>query len=99
MYIYYLKREDAGEYECFLPDGRRSVVRLIVVDPNEQNSQTGNQGDAYRYAIRGSVENQALTFRDGDSVEQTCTGLTNGDALSIEWYGPNGRVSVIILLL
>jgi hypothetical protein len=96
LYIYYLKKEDAGEYECYLPDGRRSVVRLEVIDPNDQSgsgSGSGGQEGGYKYAVRGSVENPSIRFRDGDSIEQTCSGLTNGDTLSIEWYGPNGRVS------
>lgn len=96
LYIYYSKKEDSGEYECYLPDGRRSVVRLEVIDPNDQSisgGDSGSQGGGYKYAVRGSVENPSLKFKNGDSVEQTCSGLTNGDSLSIEWYGPNGRVS------
>lgn len=28
--MYYLKEEDAGDYECSLPDGRSNRVRLVV---------------------------------------------------------------------
>ena len=96
LYIYYLKREDAGEYECYLPDGRRSTVRLVVKDSNDQSGQNGQSGG--EYAIRGSVESQLLKFKDGESVEQTCSGLTNGDSLNIEWFGPNNRVSLFGML-
>ncbi len=42
--------------------------------------------------------NPSLKFKNVNSVEQTCLGLTNGDSLSIEWYGPNGRVSNFLIL-
>ena len=76
------------------------MVRLEVIDPNDQSggsgdgSQSGGQEGGYKYAVRGSVENPSLKFKSGQSVEQTCSGLTNGDSLSIEWYGPNGRVCI-----
>ena len=95
-----MKREDAGEYECYLPDGRRSVVKLNVVDPNEPSGgdgqpNDGQDGNSYKYAIRASVENPSIRFTIGTPVEQTCTGLTNGDSLRIEWFGPNNRVKYL----
>lgn len=45
LYIYYLKAEDAGEYECSSPDGRTSVVRLRVggdSQPSDPNVDDGS---------------------------------------------------------
>ena len=45
-----------------------------------------------KYAVRASVENPSVKFKSGGSVEQTCSALTNGNSLEIEWYNPRGQL-------
>lgn len=51
LYIYYLKMDDNGEYECQAEDGRRDKVFLRVYDgdrptepqqPEQERPQTGD---------------------------------------------------------
>ena len=83
LYLYYLKQEDGGEYECYTPDGRgHNRVQLVVKDPNNHPE----------YSIRTVLEKSHIEFRAGESHEQMCTGMTNGDDLRIEWYDKKGKV-------
>ena len=47
LFIYYLQKEDAGEYECFLPDGRTSRVRLTVLKNANEPLRSGNNEHMY----------------------------------------------------
>lgn len=44
LYMYYLKAEDAGEYECSSPDGRTSVVRLRVGGDSQSSGPNVDDG-------------------------------------------------------
>jgi hypothetical protein len=85
-----LKPEDSGTYECFLPTGQSDRVSLLVSDPNSrQNAQQENQ-PATQYAIRSYID-RANIYNAEDTETQTCTGMTNGNSLDIEWYNPRGE--------
>ena len=46
------------------------------------------------YAIRANLDRSALMLRPGISGEISCTGMTNGPELEIEWYNPRGQVRI-----
>ena len=46
LYLYYLKLEDSGEYECYLPDGRTSIIKLEVKGEENEKSAQINWGGA-----------------------------------------------------
>ena len=39
LYIYYLKQQDAGDYECYLQNGQSERVRLTVGDKQHEDHQ------------------------------------------------------------
>ncbi|CAF0767900.1 unnamed protein product [Brachionus calyciflorus] len=96
LLLYYLRIEDSGLYECELPDGRRSQVRLRVTSQDNQPQQTTTQVvpttrpdyDEQIYAIRAYVRDQTIEYKSGDNVEQECDAMTNGNSLEIKWFDP-----------
>lgn len=126
LYIYYLKLEDSGEYECQAEDGSREKVYLRVYDgdqppapgpgPQPEPEQPGDEcvwlnnlkskllsfkikivfnntiNFEDKYAIRAYVEQPVIRFKNGQNVEQICTGMTNGNNLEIEWYNQRQQV-------
>lgn len=97
MLVYYLKVSDSGEYECYLPNGRKSKVKLNVRDP--KSPDTGPSEDDYdeeegQYAIRVYIDKSKLDLKYGQNDVQICTGMTNGKSLEIEWYNPRGQVNI-----
>lgn len=98
LYIYYLRSEDSGVYECETQDGRRDQVRLRVlgsgrpVQPVVEEVATERPEDIL-YAIRSNLREPFIQFRSGDSVTQECNAMTNGDNLEIEWYSPRKQVN------
>lgn len=44
LYIYYLSLEDSGVYECVLPSGQSSSVRLTVYDPKDDTDAGDERG-------------------------------------------------------
>jgi hypothetical protein len=38
------------------------------------------------------VEKAELQLSEGESGENSCTGITNGQSLDIEWYSPKGQL-------
>jgi hypothetical protein len=91
LYIYYLKVEDSGQYECYLPDGRTARVRLTVTAQGAQPTQAPYQPEG-EFAIRVYLERDNIQLRPSQSEEQVCTAMTNGYSLEIEWYNPRGEV-------
>lgn len=88
LYLYYLKLEDSGEYECYTDDGRSANrVRLIVRDPSATERPSVSE-----YAIRTYLEKSNIDFKSGESHHQVCTGMTNGNDLRIEWYDQRGQL-------
>lgn len=57
------------------------MLRLFNIDTNYLD-----------YAIRVNVQKSSVRFRLGDSVDQTCDVITNGDSLEIEWYNQRGQL-------
>ena len=51
LYLYYLKLEDSGEYECYLPDGRTSIVKLEVKGEESEKISQINWGKACFFNI------------------------------------------------
>jgi hypothetical protein len=42
--------------------------------------------------IEGSLDKEELTLVEEETGENTCTGITNGKSLDVEWYSPKGEV-------
>lgn len=41
-----------------------------------------------KYAIRAYVENQVVQYKNQETIEQKCEGMTNANQLEIKWYTP-----------
>lgn len=60
LYLYYLKLEDGGEYECYTADGRSSNrVNLVVKDPNTRPTVNPE------YSIRTVLEKSNIDYKTG----------------------------------
>lgn len=71
-----LKPEDAGTYECYIKASNQSdQVSLIV--------------EAERKTISFPSENE-IEARLGQTVHQTCTSMTDGDDLQLNWFKVKG---------
>lgn len=93
LQIYYLKEEDSGEYECYLPDGRTHQVRLTVlrnaneiVKSNENQflelTQYLNQNEK---TPRSQIEYEPYFEREvAQSVSIRC-GLTGDGVNELKW--------------
>lgn len=98
LYIYYLKMDDSGEYECQSADGRRDKVYLRVYDgdrppaPEERPTDPSTDPSGYKYAVRAYVQETTIRFRNGQTVEQECNAMTNGNNMEIEWYNQRQQV-------
>ena len=102
LMVYYANEGNQGQYECFLPNGQSSMVTLKVRDPPLQNDNDNNDNyDDYTppedYAVRAYVSKGELRMRYGSSDENTCTGMTNGNSMEIQWYNSRGEVRRIVL--
>ena len=59
LQIFYLQVEDSGEYECYLPDGRKSQVRLTVLTSLNDMQRGGNENYFLESAQHRSQSEQA----------------------------------------
>ena len=93
--VYYVSEYNQGEYECYLPSGQSSVVKLTIKDLPQRDNYQGYQRSDESYAVRAYVSKSELKLRYGSSDENSCTGMTNGDSMEIKWYNSRGQVSSI----
>jgi hypothetical protein len=73
LYIYYLKEEDAGEYECYLPNGQKNRVRLAVLKNQEEPSNTRDGN----YYLDAHDETRASSNENSNEQTQPQTEQTS----------------------
>ena len=98
LQIYYLRVDDTGDYECFLPDGRRSQVRLTVIkNLNEIVRPTSEENQFLESSVnqRGRIDEERapqtqveyepyIEKEAGQSVSISC-GLAGDDENELKW--------------
>lgn len=96
MYIFYSTVQDAGEYECYLPNGQSASVKLTV----NQAESTANQEAVEEVAsneepaveqepeketeVEKKVENFDQVAEADSNVQLTCE-LTEGHESELKW--------------
>lgn len=95
LFIYYLETKDSGEYECYLPNGVASRIKLNVRDPRySTETDLDYQNDDDLYSVRVYIDKSRLELKYGANDVITCEAITNGNNLEIQWYNPKGQVNI-----
>lgn len=69
-----MKEEDAGEYECYLPNGQTNRVRLAVLKNNQEESSNRRGGSYY---LDSHDETRASNNENSNEQTQPQTEETN----------------------
>ena len=86
MFIYYISEADDGEYECYLPDGKTSSVKLTVKKAEEASSTSkiAEQADEERHQNVNEIEGDENT-----NVDLSCR-LAQSNQETLQWRKLNG---------
>ena len=86
LYIYYLTLEDAGDYECYLPNGRSERVRLTV---NPKNRPSQNNYPEQDRRERPNEENFDKEVDYNANTELACK-FTRSNPNDLRWRKRGG---------
>jgi hypothetical protein len=93
-----LQVDDTGEYECFLPDGRKSQVRLTVIknlneivrpasEENQFLESSANQRERVdeERTPQTQVEYEPYIEKEADQSVSISCGLAGDDENELKW--------------